>query len=343
MPPYVRYPHELREMVKTFLDVGISPLDVADDLHISHQWVYKLRKQYIAFGEVSTPSLSALGRPRTLHTAAVASLQEFYAENPQAYLYEAKAFLEDEHNLQVSTSTLCRQMKRMNFSNKRTERHYPSRDDQLREDWVIRISHFEAHQLIFVDESAADKRNTDRRIGWSPRGVACRVSTNGRRSRRWSLLPALGLNGYLYYEIHHGSVSQECFNTFIQRLLQYCTPYPGPRSVIILDNASVYRSAELKEMCRDAGVRLLFLPPYSPDFNAIEESFAGIKAWIRRKRELITAFGPYFEGFLQMAIQEAVTATYARGYFRSAGIRVNEAQTDVIYKQLWAEVEPISA
>ena len=37
MPPYVRYPYELREMVKTFLDVGISPLDVADDLHISHQ------------------------------------------------------------------------------------------------------------------------------------------------------------------------------------------------------------------------------------------------------------------------------------------------------------------
>jgi transposase len=55
-------------------------------------------------------------------------------------------------------------------------------------------------------------------------------------------------------------------------------------------------------MCQDAGVRLEFLPPYSPDFNPIEEAFAELKAWLRKNNTLASSFND-FEGFLEAGLK----------------------------------------
>jgi len=54
-------------------------------------------------------------------------------------------------------------------------------------------------------------------------------------------------------------------------------------------------------MCNEAGVQLVFLPPYSPDLNPIEESFAELKAWIRKNRDLATECTTY-EEFLKLGL-----------------------------------------
>ena len=74
-------------------------------------------------------------------------------------------------------------------------------------------------------------------------------------------------------------------------------PFPGPRSVLVLDNVNSHLSEDLATMCEEAGVRLEYLPPYSPDYNPIEESFSALKAWMRRNRELVLVFEPFFEGY----------------------------------------------
>ena len=61
-----------------------------------------------------------------------------------------------------------------------------------------------------------------------------------------------------------------------------------------------------------------FLPPYSPDFNPIKESFSALKAWIRRHRELVDSFED-FGKFLILGVEEFMEGKDARGYFRSAG------------------------
>ena len=71
-------------------------------------------------------------------------------------------------------------------------------------------------------------------------------------------------------------------------------PYPGKRSVVVLDNCSIHHDEEIRELvveeCGEisstallccAGARLVYLPPYSPDFNPIEEAFSAMKAWLR--------------------------------------------------------------
>jgi transposase len=70
-------------------------------------------------------------------------------------------------------------------------------------------------------------------------------------------------------------------------------------------------------MCREAGVELVFLPPYSPDFNPIEESFAELKAWIKKERELLNACESFGE-FLELGL--ARMSNKAGNHFRRAHI-----------------------
>src|SRR5436190_2910519 len=89
-------------------------------------------------------------------------------------------------------------------------------------------------------------------------------------------------NGYLDWVIFQGRINKEIFLTFVhEKVLPYCNPWPGPCSIIVLDNASIHKDQELQDMCNAAGVKLHFLLPYSPDFNPIELTFKDLKAWIK--------------------------------------------------------------
>lgn len=81
--------------------------------------------------------------------------------------------------------------------------------------------------------------------------------------------------------IFQGFTDSEVFEDFIQELLPLCGRWPEPRSVLIMDNAPFHQPDRIQELCNDAGVKLLFLPPYSPDLNPIEEFFAELKAFIK--------------------------------------------------------------
>jgi transposase len=71
--------------------------------------------------------------------------------------------------------------------------------------------------------------------------------------------------------IFQGSTDASMFEDFIEQLLHYCSRWPEPKSVLIMDNASFHRTDQITELCDHSGVKLLYLPPYSPDLNPIEE------------------------------------------------------------------------
>ena len=71
----------------------------------------------------------------------------------------------------------------------------------------------------------------------------------------------------------------EWFAAYAQKVL---VPTLSPGDVVILDNLPAHKSAEARAAVEAVGARLPLLPPYSPDFNPIENIFAKMKAWIRR-------------------------------------------------------------
>jgi len=72
-------------------------------------------------------------------------------------------------------------------------------------------------------------------------------------------------------------------------------------------------------MCEQAGVRLEYLPPYSPDYNPIEEAFAELKAWMKKNYILADSFDS-LQGFLDLGLTHM--SLRAGKHFRSAGIRI---------------------
>ena len=116
------------------------------------------------------------------------------------------------------------------------------------------------------------------------------------------------------------------FESFIEQLLQHCGRWPEPKSVLVMDNASFHHSARIDQLCADAGVKLLYLPPYSPDLNPIEECFAELKRFIKRKWELSgdlpqQDFGTFLEWCVDVI---GARESSAQGHFRHAELSIEE-------------------
>lgn len=106
-----------------------------------------------------------------------------------------------------------------------------------------KLADWTAEQLIFLDESAANERTADRKYGWAPVGSTPHEMRSLQRSERWSILPAYTVNGFMTWDIRHGSYTAALFEEFIEnKVLPMCNPFPGPRSVIIMDNAPIHQS-----------------------------------------------------------------------------------------------------
>lgn len=111
---------------------------------------------------------------------------------------------------------------------------------------------------------------------------------------------------------------------FIKELLPMCGRWPEPNSVLVMDNASFHQGALIKEFCDEAGVMLLFLSPYSPDLNPIEELFSQLKAFVRRNwRKQAHNFDNFGE-FLRWAVGLVGSdVKSAQGHFRNSGLSID--------------------
>ena len=141
---------------------------------------------------------------------------------------------------------------------------------ELRDAWIYKLTKYTASQLLFLDESAANERTGDRKYGWAPVGTTPHEYTPVKRSERWSILPVYSAEGFLAWDIIQGSWTKEKFIEFVCiKVLPLCSPYPGPRSVLILDNATIHHCA----------VRIS-----SPPLDLIKINGSGAHSTLRRCR-----------------------------------------------------------
>ena len=98
--------------------------------------------------------------------------------------------------------------------------------------------------------------------------------------------------GVVDYSLTTSIVNADNFFDFVRgQLIPNMQSFPGDRSVLVMDNYSVYHAQEMKDLLRDAGILLLYLPPYSPDYNPIEELFCYAKYYLKEHDEVAQALG----------------------------------------------------
>lgn len=130
---------------------------------------------------------------------------------------------------------------------------------------------------MFLDETAATT-SMARRYGWAPRGERCRIAAPAGHWKTTPVIAGLRTSGPRAVVLLEGPVTGERFRASITQTL---VPSLQQGDTVILDNLGAHKVTGVREAVEAAGARLLYLPPYSPDFNPIELAFAKLKAWLR--------------------------------------------------------------
>jgi transposase len=166
--------------------------------------------------------------------------------------------------------------------------------------------------LVFVDEAGVNRKMT-RRYARSRRGCRAVGYAPGGWGKNTTLTGAMTECGLLVLDRRvGGGTTKARFLAFVTDVL---VPALSPGQVVVLDNLSAHKGPEVRAAIEAAGCRVLFVPPYSPEYNAIEKLWSKLKARLRR-------IGARTQEALEVAITEAVetiTASDAANWIRGAG------------------------
>lgn len=135
-------------------------------------------------------------------------------------------------------------------------------------------------QFVFVDESGMNREHR-RAYARSKRGVRVYEKVSGKRVRRTNIV-----GGLVYDRTATRHIAVQCYDhsttaTFFEDWFEFeLIPAMPENSIVIMDNASFHRKQVLYGIAARYGIGLLFLPPYSPELNPIEHSWANFKRWM---------------------------------------------------------------
>ena len=147
-----------------------------------------------------------------------------------------------------------------------------------RQAWFQDQAALDAERLIFIDESGLSTRMARLR-GWAPKGERCRAAIPHGHWKTITFVGGLTLGGFVAPMLLDGPMDGECFRAWVEQML---APTLRPGDLVVMDNLPAHKVAGVREVIEAKGAGLLYLPPYSPDLNPIENAFAKLKAYVRK-------------------------------------------------------------
>jgi transposase len=189
------------------------------------------------------------------------------------------------------------------------------RDEWIRAAWRVTVAGtVDSHKLVFVDEMGTNA-SLSPQYAYSLKGRRAYAQVPRNRGANITLLASMSLEGMGPCLAVEGSTTATVFEAYVEKVL---APSLKHGQIVVVDNLSAHKGERVRKLIEERGCQLLFLPPYSPDFNPIEEAFSKIKGTLRkiqaRTREaLIEALG---------VALSAVSTRDAQGFFEHGSYHV---------------------
>jgi transposase len=177
------------------------------------------------------------------------------------------------------------------------------------------VGELDSQSWVFVDEMGTHTSLAPL-YGYSPRGQRSFFKVSRNRGTNTTLLASMGSEGMGPSMAVEGSTTNKVFEAYMEHFL---APTLEQGQVVVMDNLSAHKGQKVRKLIEDSGCQLLYLPPYSPDLNPIEEAFSKIKRLLRLigartkkalKKALVEAMGKALD---------AVSAQDAKGFFAHCG------------------------
>ncbi len=237
---------------------------------ISESTFYRILRLWRETGDVVSHRLPHQGRLRLLERADVDYLVELIRQNPDYFLDELLVMLDTNRFISVHFVTIYRELRRAGLSRKKLRKIAKERNEPRRAAFIARMAQYRPEEIGFIDEVSKDERTTARRYGWSRSGTRSEKSLPFVRGRRTTTEALLSLDGIVARTVVEGSMTKAMFLAWLEdvvvctHLLSFsiskalmlpgllqlpkCHAYPGPLSVLVMDNAKIHHGAEFLEL-----------------------------------------------------------------------------------------------
>ena len=194
-----------------------------------------------------------------------------------------------QHIISIIGSTLCkstirRLMKVLNFTRKRTKKvvykneEYMTSLSEKRKKFKHLIQQIPIDSIVSIDETST-KIDMFMSYYYSKRGEVVKKCVSSQYHRNNSVLSAITTNGCLLTKIQTTSYNSESFYNFIQELISKF----HKKMTLLMDNVSFHKTKKVKKLIENSGHHVIYLPPYSPNYNPIEFTFSVLKHTIKHK------------------------------------------------------------
>jgi transposase len=214
--PFRRIDKQVKEIALDLIVRGLAREEIADLLQVSVRSIQRWENNQDLYDSVIPPPLLPQGRPRILPYEVLDNLYILLTAEPSTYLMEMQNWLTTEHDIALSLSAIQKNLTQFGLTHKKLTTLAKERNDNRREEWITFVNtHFFDHQIICTDESYKDARTHTRHFGWAMRGEIAFELSPFIRGERYSILPALTVDGFIALTVIEGSVDGDAFAQFI--------------------------------------------------------------------------------------------------------------------------------
>lgn len=185
----------------------------------------------------------------------------------------------EENNINLSQSTVCLNLKRMNLTRKRLVLISNKKNDpetiNYRHSFGVKYRRFADSDLLYLDETGFNIHSR-RSYGYSPVNSPARITVRSSRGKNVSLLALISKAGVIKFKIINGA----CNSEYLKEFLLSCVSENvfRPNNVLLMDNVNFHKTNDIKTLLRNNNVNFDYLPIYSPELNPIEEMFSSLKS-----------------------------------------------------------------
>ncbi len=268
---------------------GMRTCDIARAIGVHPNSVSRWIGSYKAGGAIALRESKSSGRPKKIDCRSEAPkifklirkpATHFGFSTPLWNCPRLIKVLKDELDLKVSKTTLWRTLKEIGLSYQKPDKRAMEQDSKQRREWTQRTlpalkekAKKQRAVLLFEDEASLSLSPTVGKT-WAKisRTPSIRVTSNRGAI---SIISAISPTGKLLFTIPKGNINSDAFINFLKQVLR---EIPRKKIYMVVDNCSSHRSKKTSDFVRDIGrIELVFLPPYSPDFNPDELTWATLK------------------------------------------------------------------
>jgi transposase len=307
------YTLDLRERVVASFRSGMSRLETATLFRVSESSVQRWSRLEREKGSLAA---GVMGGQRPFALAGEREqILERIAQQPDLPLRALLAELHDR-GIKVSYFAVWNIVDRAGLSVKKKTLHASEQDRpnvaHRRVQWRQRQDKVDAKRLVFIDETWVKTNMTPIR-GRCPVGERLVAKVPHGHRKTLTFVAALRCDGIGAPCLLNQPINAVSFRTYVE---QFLVPTLRPGDVVVMDNLSSHKGKAIRKAIRAAGAKLIYLPPYSPDLNPIEQVFAKLKTLLRKANartvEAVTeAIGKLLDAY---TVQECVNYFVNSGY-----------------------------